>query len=65
MGTAIIGSVKGSLMAAVEPISSVVFTVILMHDVFYPMDFIGMLLTIVAVLLISLRNLITLRRRLR
>ena len=62
---AIIGSVKGSLMAAVEPISSVVFTVILMHDVFYPMDFLGILLTIVAVLLISLRDLITLRRRLR
>lgn len=65
MGIAIIGSVKGSLMAAVEPISSVVFTVILMHDVFYPMDFLGMLLIIVAVLLISLRDLIALRRRLR
>lgn len=65
MGTAIIGSVKGSLMAAVEPISSVVFTVILMQDVFYPMDFLGMLLIIVAVLLISLRDLIALRRRLR
>ena len=55
MGTAIIGSVKGSLMAAVEPISSVVFTVILMHDVFYPMDFLGMLLIIVAVLLSTKR----------
>ena len=65
MGTAIIGSVKGSLMAAVEPISSVVFTVILMQDIFYPMDFLGMLLIIVAVLLISLRDLIALRRRLR
>lgn len=65
MGIAIIGSVKGSLMAAVEPISSVVFTVILMQDIFYPMDFLGMLLIIVAVLLISLRDLIVLRRRLR
>lgn len=65
MGIAIIGSVKGSLMAAVEPISSVVFTVILMQDIFYPMDFLGMLLIIVAVLLISLRDLIALRRRLR
>ena len=65
MGIAIIGSVKGSLMAAVEPISSVVFAVILMQDIFYPMDFLGMLLIIVAVLLISLRDLIALRRRLR
>ena len=52
-------------MAAVEPISSVVFAVILMQDIFYPMDFLGMLLIIVAVLLISLRDLIALRRRLR
>ena len=40
-------------------------TVILMQDIFYPMDFLGMLLIIVAVLLISLRDLIALRRRLR
>ncbi len=64
MGTAIVGPVKGSLMAALEPISSVVFTVILMHEVFYPMDFLGMFLIIMAVLMISLRDLILVRKQL-
>lgn len=56
-GVSIIGSVKGSLLASVEPVSSVLFGMILLQEVFYEMDLLGMLVILAAVLLISLRDL--------
>ncbi|KXT76935.1 DMT family transporter [Streptococcus sp. DD12] len=61
-GTAVIGAVKGSLIASVEPISAVFFSVLIMHDIFYPVDFIGMTAILLAVILISLKDLLALRR---
>lgn len=64
-GATIIGAVKGSLLAAIEPVSSVFFfSVTIMHEIFYPMDFVGMIFIIVAVLTISLRDLIAVRKQL-
>lgn len=57
-GVSMIGAVKGSLLASVEPVASVILTVVFMRVRFYFMDFIGMLLIILAVLLISLRDLL-------
>ncbi len=61
-GTAEIGAVKGSLIASVEPISAVFFSVLIMHDVFFPVDFIGMAAILSGVVLISLKDLLALRR---
>ncbi len=63
-GTTIIGAVKGSLLAAIEPVSSVFFSVTIMREIFYPMDFMGMFFIIVAVLTISLRDLVAVRKQL-
>lgn len=63
-GTTIIGAVKGSLFAAIEPVSSVFFSVTIVHEIFYPMDFLGMIFIIVAVLMVSLRDLIAVRKQL-
>lgn len=63
-GTTIIGAVKGSLLACVEPISSVFFSLTIMHEVFYPMDFLGMIFIVGAVLLISLRDLVVVKKQL-
>ena len=63
-GTMIIGAVKGSLLAAIEPVSSVFFSVTIMHEIFYPMDFVGMIFIVGAVLLISLRDLVVVKKQL-
>ena len=60
-GTAEIGAVKGSLIASVEPISAVFFSVLIMHDVFFPVDFVGMAAILSGVILISLKDLLALR----
>ena len=57
-GVSIVGAVKGSLLASVEPVASVLLTVLVMGTQFYLTDFIGMVLIIAAVLLISLRDLL-------
>lgn len=57
-GVSIIGPIKGSLLASVEPVASVLLTVLVMGTQFYLTDFIGMVLIIAAVLLISLRDLL-------
>lgn len=63
MGICIIGPVKGSLLAAIEPVSSVFFSVTVMHEIFYPMDFLGMIFIIAAVILISLRDLVVVNKQ--
>ena len=53
-----VGAVKGSLLASIEPISAVFFAYMIMNDQFYAIDFIGMGMILLAVLLISLKDLI-------
>ena len=55
-GTSLIGAVKGSLLAAMEPISAVFFSFIIMNEHFFAIDFIGMAMILLAVLLISLKD---------
>lgn len=62
-GASIVGPVKGSLIAAVEPIASVFFSIILLSETFYSMDILGMLLIMVSVLLISLRDFVFLKKQ--
>ncbi|MCB4991334.1 DMT family transporter [Streptococcus mutans] len=61
-GVSLIGAVKGSLLASIEPIATVFFSVAIMKEIFYPIDFLGMLLTILAVLIISVRDLLAVNK---
>lgn len=61
-GVSLIGAVKGSLLASIEPITAVFFSVAIMKEIFYPIDFLGMLLTILAVLIISVRDLLAVNK---
>lgn len=61
-GVSLIGAVKGSLLAAIEPIAAVFFSVTIMKEIFYPIDFIGMLLIILAVLIISIKDLLAVNK---
>ncbi|WP_307976351.1 DMT family transporter [uncultured Streptococcus sp.] len=58
MGVTMIGAVKGSLLASIEPVASVILTVLIMGAHFYLSDFLGMLCILMAVLLISLKDLV-------
>ena len=57
-GTSLIGPVKSSLLASIEPISAVFFAFLIMDEQFYPIDFLGMAMILVAVTLISLKDLL-------
>ena len=61
-GVSLIGAVKGSLLASIEPVAAVFFSVAIMKEIFYPIDFLGMLLTILAVLIISFRDLLAVNK---
>ncbi|MGV3000219.1 DMT family transporter [Streptococcus suis] len=61
-GVSMVGPVKGSLLASIEPVASVFFAVWLVNEQFYPIDFLGMVLILVAVLLISLKDLVISRK---
>ena len=58
-----VGAVKGSLLASVEPIASVILTVLIMGDRFFVIDVVGMFLIVLAVIIISLKNLVTLKKQ--
>ena len=62
-GTSLVGPVKSSLLAAVEPISAVFFAFLLMHEQFYLVDFAGMFMILSAVFLISIKDLILEKRK--
>ena len=62
-GTSLVGPVKSSLLAAVEPISAVFFAFLLMHEQFYLLDFVGMFMILSAVVLISIKDLILEKRK--
>ena len=57
-GTSLIGPVKSSLLASIEPISAVFFAFLIMNEQFYPFDFLGMAMILIAVTLISLKDLL-------
>ena len=56
-GSSMIGPVKSSLLASIEPISAVFFAFIIMGDIFYPVEFLGMAMILLAVTIISLKDL--------
>ena len=56
-GASMIGPVKSSLLASIEPISAVFFAFMIMGDIFYPVDFLGMAMILLAVTIISLKDL--------
>lgn len=62
-GTSIVGPVKSSLLAAIEPISAVFFAFLIMNEKFFAIDFVGMAMILAAVILISLKDLIKERRK--
>lgn len=57
-GASLIGPVKATLLASIEPVASVFFAIVLMKELFYVIDLLGMALILVAVLLISFRDLL-------
>lgn len=61
-GVSIVGAVKGSLLASVEPVSSVFLTVLVLGEIFYLIDLLGMLFIFLAVTLISYKDLIALKK---
>lgn len=56
-GTSIVGQVKGSLLASVEPVASVFFGIWLMNEAFYVIDILGMTTIVLAVYVISIKDL--------
>lgn len=62
-GVSMVGQVNGSLLASIEPIASVFFAVLVVNETFYPMDWVGMLLIVLSVLLVSVKDMIVARKR--
>ncbi|HEL0664619.1 DMT family transporter [Streptococcus equi] len=62
-GASIIGPIKATLLASIEPVASVFFAIILMKETFHPIDLLGMALILIAVLVISLRDLLLAQRK--
>ena len=56
-GASMVGPVKSSLLASIEPISAVFFSFMIMGDIFYPVDFLGMAMILLAVTIISFKDL--------
>ena len=56
-GASMVGPVKSSLLASIEPISAVFFAFMIMGYIFYPIDFLGMAMILLAVTIISLKDL--------
>lgn len=62
-GTTLVGPVKSSLLASIEPISAVFFAFLIMQEQFYALDFLGMAMILVEVMLISLKDLLIQRKK--
>ena len=62
-GTSLVGPVKSSLLASIEPISAVFFAFLIMQEHFYALDFLGMAIILAAVMLISLKDLFIQRKK--
>lgn len=61
-GVSMVGAVKGSLLAAIEPIAAVIFSIILMKEIFYPIDILGMICILSAVILISIKDILIMKK---
>lgn len=61
-GIATIGPVMGSLLAAAEPIASVIFSVILLGEIFQLIDVIGIFAILLAVYIITIKDQIKQKR---
>jgi len=59
----LVGPVKSSLLASIEPISAVLFAFLIMQEHFYALDFLGMGMILAAVMLISLKDLFIQRKK--
>ena len=57
-GATLLGPVKSSLLASIEPISAVFFAFLIMKEQFYAIDFVGMAMILLAVTIISLKDLL-------
>lgn len=57
-GSSLIGPVKSSLLASIEPIAAVFFAFLVMKEQFYAIDFLGMAMILLGVALISIGDLI-------
>ncbi|WP_314977398.1 DMT family transporter [uncultured Streptococcus sp.] len=57
-GASLLGPVKSSLLASIEPISAVFFAFLIMKEQFYAIDFVGMAMILLAVTIISLKDLL-------
>ena len=62
-GASMVGPVKSSLLASIEPISAVFFSFMIMGDIFYLVDFLGMAMILLAVTIISLKDLMLEKRK--
>ena len=62
-GASLIGPVKSSLLASIEPISAVFFAFLIMKEQFYAIDFVGMAMILLAVTIISLKDLLLENKR--
>lgn len=62
-GASMVGPVKSSLLASIEPISAVFFAFMIMGDIFYSVDFLGMAMILLAVTNISLKDLMLEKRK--
>jgi len=62
-GASMIGPVKSSLLASIEPISAVFFAFLIMKEQFYAIDFVGMAMILLAVTIISLKDLLIENKR--
>ena len=62
-GASLIGPVKSSLLASIEPISAVFFAFLIMKEQFYAIDFVGMAMILLAVTIISLKDLLIANKR--
>lgn len=56
-GVTMVGAVNASLIASIEPVAAVFFSIWLLQATFYPVDLVGIALILIAVLLITLKDL--------
>ncbi|KXT74028.1 Drug/metabolite transporter (DMT) superfamily protein [Streptococcus sp. DD10] len=61
-GSGMIGPVKSSLLASIEPIAAVFFSFLIMGEQFFAIDFLGMGMILLGVSLISVRDLLNERK---
>ena len=54
-GVSIVGGVAGGLLGAIEPVSATLFSAIWLSTLFYPADWIGLVLMVITIAIVTLR----------